>query len=80
MMETVYVLHHVRAIDESGEEVKLIGIYRSKEATDAATARLSGQPGFRDYPDGFQAEPYELDKDHWTEGFVTVPSLRGSSN
>jgi hypothetical protein len=29
-------------------------------------------PGFRDYPDGFQIEEYELDADHWTAGFGDV--------
>jgi hypothetical protein len=79
-MKTVYVLHHVRPIGENDEDVKLIGIYRSKEAAGAAVARLLGQSGFRDYPDGFKAEPYELDKDNWTEGFATVSPSDQNSN
>ena len=62
--------------------MKLIGAYRSSAAARAAIERLRTQPGFCDHPrlldprsDGEAAEfyigQYELDKDHWTEGFVT---------
>ncbi|MCP2080108.1 UNVERIFIED_ORG: hypothetical protein J2W74_001294 [Methylorubrum zatmanii] len=34
--------------------------------------RVKGQPGFRDHPEGFETSVYPLDKDHWTEGFVSV--------
>ena len=65
----VYVLQHVRSDDEYGDDAKLIGVYRSAEAAALAMTRLRDQPGFRDHPSGFCAEPYELDKDHWVEGF-----------
>jgi hypothetical protein len=68
-METVYVLHHIRKDDKYGDNAKLIGIYRSKNNANDAIRRLAGQPGFRDHPKGFHTEPYELDRDHWTEGF-----------
>jgi hypothetical protein len=69
MMETVYVLHHVRKDDKYGDDAKLIGVYRSKASAKEAIKRLSGQPGFRDPPKGFNIEPYQLDQDHWAEGF-----------
>jgi hypothetical protein len=71
-INTVYVLHHVRSDDTDDTNVKLIGIYRTREAAEAAIARLSQLLGFRDYPDGFHVGAYELDKDHWVDGFVTV--------
>lgn len=71
-MDTVYVLHHVRADDEYGDDAKLIGVYRSKRAATGAITRLRGQPGFRVHPAGFHIGAYPLDKDHWTEGFVTI--------
>jgi hypothetical protein len=71
-MEAVFVLHHVRSDDEFGDDAKLIGVYRSHAAAEAATVRLSAQPGFVDHPDGWQIDRYLLDKDHWEEGFVTV--------
>ncbi|MBY0611618.1 MAG: hypothetical protein K2P80_05495 [Beijerinckiaceae bacterium] len=69
-METVYLMHHVRADDEYMEDTKLIGIYTSYESAEVAIARLQSQPGFRDHPAGFVIEAYKLDKDHWTEGFI----------
>ncbi|MCE9544352.1 MAG: hypothetical protein K8T25_02355 [Planctomycetia bacterium] len=53
------------------DDYKLIGIYSTEEAAKAAQRRASEQPGFRDHLDGFFMEAYEVDKDHWTEGFVT---------
>jgi homoserine kinase type II len=68
---TVYLLWHVHQLDNDDDE-KLIGIYSSPATANAAIARLRTQPGFRDLPEGFEMEAYELDEDHWTEGFVTV--------
>ena len=69
-MNSAFTLHHVRADDECGDDAKLSGVYRSRDAANAAIARLSFQLGFRDHPDGFTVDEYELDKDHWCEGFV----------
>ena len=71
-MTKVYVLHHVMREFEDDEDAKLIGIYSTEDAARQTIARLGSHPGFRENPDGFQCEPYELDKDHWTDGFVTV--------
>ncbi len=68
-MTEVYVLHHVRSDDEHGEDAKLIGVYRSKDAALAATLRLKEKSGFRDHSLGFQIDSYTLDKDHWVDGF-----------
>jgi len=70
VMDKVYLLHHVRPeTNEREEDVKLIGAYSSEAAANAAIQRLKVQLGFRDYPDDFTVEAYEIDKDHWTEGF-----------
>ncbi|MCP1540156.1 DUF7336 domain-containing protein [Methylorubrum extorquens] len=71
-MDTVYLLWHVRADDQHSEDAKFIGVYRSHESANAAVLRVKGQPGFRDHPEGFEVSVYPLDKDHWTEGFVTL--------
>ncbi|CAH1649102.1 hypothetical protein BOSEA31B_10308 [Hyphomicrobiales bacterium] len=49
-----------------------IGIYSSEAEARAAIERLSDQPGFRDFPAGFNIYPYTLNKDGWTSGFVSV--------
>lgn len=68
----VYELMHVHEFDEDEDDAKLIGCYRTEEAAQAAISRLLLQPGFRDHPEGFSIGAYELDVDHWVEGFVTV--------
>lgn len=67
----VFILHHVHDLD-GVEDVKLIGVYSSEASAEAARVRLSKQPGFVDHPVGFHLDPYELDEDHWTDGFLTV--------
>ncbi len=81
-MTTVYVLQHSYEQEEC-DETKFIGVYSSRPAAEAAVARLMGQPGFRDRPDDFHIDEYEVDRDHWTEGYVTmigilVPTADGS--
>jgi homoserine kinase type II len=78
----VYVVQHLNLLDEDTEDVKMIGVYSSQEYAEAAIKRLSEQPGFRDFPKlinphvdeekpGFYIDAYEIDKDHWTEGYRT---------
>jgi ABC-type sugar transport system substrate-binding protein len=50
-------------------DVKVIGIYSSPSLARAGLERLRTKPGFCDQPDGFSVDPYNLDADHWTEGF-----------
>jgi len=81
-MITVYLVQHLHLLDET-EDIKIIGIYRSEAAAMMAIDRVKDQPGFRDFPNvvdsaqegdsqGFHICPYDLDSDHWTEGYVTL--------
>lgn len=67
--KTVFVVQHVVREDEPDQDVKLVGVYSTRAAARSAIARLRRQPGFRDVPDGFHVDEYELDADHWSEGF-----------
>ena len=66
-MMTLFVLQHETASDD----VKLIGLYTSLEGASAARDRAAARPGFRDGGE-FSIDRYETDRDHWTEGFVTL--------
>lgn len=68
----VFVVQHVHELGEDREDVKFIGVYATEESARAAVERLSIQPGFKDTRDGFCIDCYEVDQDHWTEGFVTI--------
>ena len=69
-MKTAYLLWFVRKLEDVDDCEMLIGVYSSKEAARGAIERVKGRKGFVDFPEGFQICPYELDKDHWTEGFI----------
>jgi hypothetical protein len=72
-MTHVYVVQHVHTAQdgEKEEDVKFIGVYRTRQDAKAAVDRLRLQPGFRDHPNGFEVTEYELNKDHWVEGFIS---------
>jgi len=83
IMQSVFVLRHLHILPSGEEDVKLIGVYRSLEAARSAADRLRIQPGFREHPQivdpqedtdeqGFHIGEYRLDKDHWSEGYVTA--------
>jgi hypothetical protein len=65
-MQYVIVLSHV---SHSGDG-KLIGVYSSESEANAAVGRVRSQPGFKNEPEGFILDRYELNKDQWAEGFV----------
>lgn len=53
---------------EDGE--LFIGVYSSESQAKAAIERVKNEKGFADFPQGFHIYPYEIDKDHWREGFI----------
>lgn len=71
-MASMFVVQHVHKSDDGGEDVKLVGVYSSRETAAAAVRRLSRQPGFADAPDGFHVEEYGVDQDQWAGGYVTL--------
>ena len=71
-MASVFVLQHVHTREDGVEDVKLIGVYSSREKAEAAVARLGPLPGFVDAQEGFHIDEYRIDQDHWAEGYVTA--------
>lgn len=72
VLEKVFILHHAHQITPEQEDVKLIGIYSTRKRAKEARSRTVKLPGFCDAPDGFHIDEYEVDADHWTEGYVTL--------
>lgn len=68
----VFLLWHVHELPGGEDSPKLIGVYATADDAERARNRVSSQPGFRDSPEGFEVDRYEIGRDHWTEGFVTV--------
>jgi hypothetical protein len=69
--DSVFLVWHVHELNSDDDE-KLIGVYSTREEAGAAIRRAKVQRGFRDFPDGFEVAEYELNLDHWAEGFVIV--------
>lgn len=67
-MAKVFLLEHTIPRSDH-DNVKFIGVYSTKQSAEAAISRLKNLPGFRDPTGEFVLEAYELDKDHWAEGF-----------
>lgn len=76
-MPSVFQLTHTREQPCGCDDVKNLGTYSGQELGVKACARAMKLPGFRDHPDGFHLEKVELDRDEWTEGFVSVPAPSG---
>jgi hypothetical protein len=68
-MDEVFLLWHIHELEGADDE-KLIGVYRADADAKAAVERLRNKPGFASSPDRFQICPYELNRDHWIDGFV----------
>jgi homoserine kinase type II len=69
----VHMLWHVHELPGGEEDAKLIGIYSTPSRAKAARKRAAKLAGFKDCLRGFQISPREVDKDSWTEGYVTIP-------
>ena len=78
----MYVVHHLHTLPSGEENIKLIGVYGSRDSALGAVDRARKLPGFRDHPrlalestdgdpDGFFIDNYVLDEDEWKEGYVT---------
>jgi hypothetical protein len=71
-MDSVFLIWHVHQFPDREDDEKLIGVYRTETDAQDAIQRLRDKPGFQETPDRFVVDRYELNLDHWTEGYVTV--------
>ena len=71
-MTNVFVLQHVHSLENGVEDIKLIGVYSSRENAQTTAARLARVSGFSDAPDDFHIDEYPIDRDHWVEGYVPL--------
>jgi hypothetical protein len=75
VVKAVFLLWHTRKLLEGDEDSKLVGVYESQASAERAKERASRLPGFGEQPNGFEISAYEVGRDQWPEGFVTlIPS------
>lgn len=72
MDKYVYVLQHSYELENGYDETKFLGVFSSLEKAESAVLEYKKLPGFKDYPNDFYIDKYEIDKTHWIEGFITV--------
>jgi homoserine kinase type II len=73
-MTEVFLLQHSYEKEIDGlflEETKIIGIYSSEKNAEGAVEKYKKLPGFKDYPDAFYIDRFQLDMGFWVEGFIT---------
>jgi hypothetical protein len=68
----VWILYHVHEWDDGHEDIKLIGVFESREDAQRAQTLVADQPGFRDLPEGFEINEHALGDVSWLEGYITV--------
>ena len=78
-MKSAFVLQHSYEID-GNDETKFIGVYATNELAEEAILRLKIQPGFRDRPEDFHISEYEINKDHWVEGYAVMTTIQVKDN
>ena len=69
MKNSVYVLYHTRVDSFGCDNDKCLGVFSSLEEVEKGKQYALKQKGFKDYPDGFSAVEYEINKQEWLEGF-----------
>ncbi len=68
----VFLLWHVHEMPGGEEDVKLLGVYSSADRAEEARQRALTKPGFRDSPEGLEVSRNVVERDEWTEGYITV--------
>jgi homoserine kinase type II len=69
-MTVVYDLWFEREYPDREDTELHIGIYATEADAAEAIGRLRDQPGFRDFPEGFNIYSVTLGVTGWQEGFV----------
>jgi hypothetical protein len=71
-MRYVFLLWHSHDLGGGETNDKLVGVYSTADEAEAAKVRKLTFEGFRDAPEGFLIRRCELDRDLWSEGYVTA--------
>ncbi|WP_066944083.1 DUF7336 domain-containing protein [Microtetraspora fusca] len=61
------------------DDFKILGVYSSEGLARARIERARTLPGFKDEPDCFDVAEYDVDKDLWTSGYVTISTEHDQS-
>ena len=65
----VYLLEHAYEKENGADEIKTLGIFSEAKEAEKAVEYYKMLPGFRDYPDSFCVNKYEINQRCWESGF-----------
>ena len=71
-MDAVYLLWHTHESKGQEPDEKLLGVYSTEEKAARRIEAAKQLPGFREASAGFEVARYVIDRDEWTEGFLTL--------
>ncbi|MEU5260624.1 hypothetical protein [Amycolatopsis sp. NPDC021455] len=60
---------HLAWDEQDGDDVKLLGVYSTRQRAEERIRAARGLPGFRDDPDCFLISNHRVDEDDWPEGY-----------
>jgi homoserine kinase type II len=72
MQSKVYALWHTYETKSGVEDIKFLGAYSTEARAKEALEQVRSQPGFCDYPDGFEIAAVTLDTTDWRGGFANA--------
>jgi|GEM_PF-416652 len=70
-LKSVYVLYYYYEEDEGYEEILRLGIFSCKKNAEIARQHLLTIPSIHDYEDCLQIFEEDVNKENWSEGFIT---------
>ncbi|MCM1090827.1 MAG: hypothetical protein NC092_12425 [Butyrivibrio sp.] len=65
----VYLLQHSYEMENGSEETKILGIFSSNLEAEKAIEKYKKLSGFKERPDDFYIDEYELNRKYWAEGY-----------
>ncbi|WP_405079899.1 hypothetical protein ACI48J_19825 [Paenibacillus chitinolyticus] len=70
-MKSVFLLQHSYEINQN-ESTKIIS---TRDKAEEVVHKYKELPGFKEYPEDFYIDEYQVDKNEWEEGFLGSSGL-----
>lgn len=69
-MKKIYLLQHRHPFEDGSEDTKFLGIFATKKEVMQAIKFYKKLLGFKDFPNEFFIDKYEIDRCEWDSGFI----------
>jgi hypothetical protein len=75
MINSVYKVDHSYELNQC-DETKFIGVFSSYDMAQQIVEEYKKLPGFKDHPNDFYIQDYDINVSEWREGFVTIQTKK----